>query len=165
MGLEMDTGILINQQMQSSATNIYAIGECSQLAQELVINQHVALQQARLLASNLVQNTDNAFVAPVPMVQTEVLGIPVLSVGDIPSLVEQASEWQYQGDAVFRQVWLQRGKLVGAVGIGHWQESDSLMAAVQDKRQLWPWHKSRFNKSGCLQLDKVEQDHPVPLTA
>lgn len=165
LGVEIGTGVCIDNNMQTSIEHVYAIGECSQVGKQQVTNKFIALAQARQLASSLAQCKPLEFIPPNQVTQTEVLGIPILSVSDITNLIDNAVVWQYQGESSFRQIWLQKGRMVGAVGIGHWLESDKVVAAVQEKRQLWPWHKIRFCSSGNLHFDKADQPQKVPLTA
>ena len=63
----------------------------------------------------------------------------------------------YRGDG-YRKLLLRRGRLVGAIAIGDWPETNRVQEALQGQRYLWPWQRRRFLNTGSPWPEQDAQD-------
>ena len=126
-GLATKRGIVVDDAMRSSVTNIFALGECAEhrgVAYGLV---RPAYEQARVLARVLSDN-DAAFEGAVTATNLKVSGIGVFSAGDYLGEGAQVLVWRDHGLRHYRKLVLREAAqgtvLAGCVLYG--ETSDGL---------------------------------------
>ncbi len=126
-GLATKRGIVVDDAMRSSVTNIFALGECAEhrgVAYGLV---QPAYEQARVLARVLSDN-DAAFEGAVTATNLKVSGIGVFSAGDYLGEGAQVLVWRDHGLRHYRKLVLRESPqgtvLAGCVLYG--ETSDGL---------------------------------------
>ncbi len=62
----------------------------------------------------------------------------------------------YTTTGVYRLLWTERGRLMGALGVGPWPELGRLQRAVDAQRRVWPWQLARFERAGRLWAEELE---------
>jgi nitrite reductase (NADH) large subunit len=117
-GLAVNRGIVVNDVMQTSAPDIFALGECAEhrgIAYGLV---EPAYEQARVLARHLAGRTA-AYQGSVVSTNLKVSGVSVFSAGDFVG--GEGSESLVLSDAkrgTYKKLVIADGRLTGAVLIG-----------------------------------------------
>jgi nitrite reductase (NADH) large subunit len=148
-GLELGSrgGIRINDALQTSDPNIYAIGECA--AHRGVIYGLAApgYQMADLLADNLVGKR-RKYTGSDQSTRLKLTGIEVSTLGDFQANGDESVNWQ--GIVGSRRLVLEKGRLVGATAIGDWPEAVRIHELAERKARIWRWQKGRFARSGKL---------------
>jgi nitrite reductase (NADH) large subunit len=123
-GLAVNRGIVVDDHLQTSADNIFALGECAEhrgIAYGLV---EPAYEQASVLARHLA-GRDAAYQGSVVATNLKVSGVSVFSAGDF--LGSDGSESILLSDVrrgTYKKLVISDGKLTGAVLIG--DTSDAL---------------------------------------
>ncbi len=149
--LNIRKGIQIDEKLQTSHRNIYAIGECADFNNQVWGIVAPGLAQANVLAANLT-GKDKVYTGAVNATELKVVGCSVLSIGTV------TDEFSYQignsviydkGD-VYRRIFLRGNKIIGAVCIGDYAHTKQLQQAVETNKYLWPWDKWRFAREGSL---------------
>lgn len=133
-GLATKQGICINEQLQTSQSNIYALGECCEFNGNTYGLVAPIWNQARILAKQLLLSSDTPFsqrpryIEESFATQLKVSGIDVHSMGIInASDTEQdCDELQFNDPAraIYKKILLHNHKIIGAVLYG--DVSDSL---------------------------------------
>ncbi|MEM0911156.1 MAG: FAD-dependent oxidoreductase [Pseudomonadota bacterium] len=144
-------GILIDNLLQTSSKNIYAIGECSDHNNQIFGIVAPGLAQANVLAANLM-GAKREYTGAVTSTQLKVVGCDVFSAGTV------TDEFKYQvgqslifeNDTSYIRLFLRGNKLIGAVAVGPCNYVKSLQQAVEQEKYLWPWDKWKFTKTGEL---------------
>jgi nitrite reductase (NADH) large subunit len=116
-GVAVERGILIDGHMRTSAPDVFALGECSQLGAECFGLVAPIREQAGVLARVLQGEAATAYrVAPCPT-QLKISGIEIYSAGTLDAAGEQLV-LRDESAGIYRRLVLRDGRLVGAVLVG-----------------------------------------------
>jgi len=116
-GLTVDRGIAIDPFMRTSAENVFALGECSQLGEQCFGLVAPVREQAKVLALELRGMASAGFKPAHSPTQLKISGIEIFSAGQLDSGGEQLL--LRDGCAgIYRRLILRDGRLVGAVLVG-----------------------------------------------
>ena len=133
-GIKTNRGIIVNDRLETSASNVYAVGECAE--HEGVVYGLVApaLEQVRVAARCVLGDQEVApYRGSVASATLKVMGVDVTSAGDIYG-EEEGSEAIVSSDplkGVYRKVVIRNGKVVGAVLLGNVSGAPQLIGAVR----------------------------------
>ncbi|WP_425093402.1 FAD-dependent oxidoreductase [Tropicimonas sp. S265A] len=158
-GLAFHRGIVVGDQMQTSDPSIYAIGECAEHRDLLYGLVGPGYAQAEVAAATIA-GTPDRFDEVAPTTKLKVIGADVFSAGAIEQLEVglnvRSHVWQ-EGTA-YRRIFVERGKLVGALAVGKWDQASRAQDAVHEGATVYPWMLYRFRKTGLLW---TEEDIPA----
>ena len=150
-GLDTNQGIIVNNQLQTSVNNIYAIGECSEYQNRVHGSAKPGYEQAEILAKILV-NGKGKFKGSISMSRLSVVDYPILSIGENGDNSAINKQFMYRDikKMVYRKIVLKNGQLCGVVAAGEWKNSKQLHDMVENKKHIWPWQRKRFERTGEL---------------
>lgn len=150
-GLAFNRGIRVNDQMQTSDEDIYAVGECAQHDGRMYGLVGPGYAQADVAAKTIDGETAE-FHGHIGATKLKVIGADVFSAGDVEQLETRPNVkshvWR-DGDS-YRRIFIERGKLVGAIAIGAWDQVSRVQDAVQSGAVVYPWMNYRFYKEGSF---------------
>jgi len=150
-GIAIGRGITINDAMQTSDPDIYAVGECAEHDGHIYGLVAPGLEQAATAAAHLAGEPAR-YRGSVPTTKLKLVGVDVFSMGDVEQ-IDQRSDVRriiYQGGGTYRCLVLRGLRLVGAIGVGEWPEVSRIQQAVRDRAMLLPWQTWRFKRDGRL---------------
>jgi len=151
--LSTNRGIRVNDEMQTSDKNIYAIGECAEHRDKIYGLVKPGYEQARVAATNLSGKQSN-YTGSVSATRLKIVDVPVFSMGEISEISTKGRErellYHDKDNNIYRRLILKNRKPIGIVAIGQWQENNRVQEAIQNQRNIWLWNKRRFLKTGCL---------------
>ncbi|MDF1873109.1 nitrite reductase large subunit NirB [Vannielia sp.] len=135
-GLEVARGIEVNAQMQTSDSDIYAVGECVEFDGNLFGLVAPLYDQAKVLAHALLDEAD-AFVVKDVATKLKVTGCDLFSAGDF-------AEGEGREDIVFRdpargiykRLVIEGDKLVGAVMYGDTADGTWFFGLIKDETEI-----------------------------
>jgi nitrite reductase (NADH) large subunit len=158
-GLRLGTSgaIAVNDQLASSDPRVFAIGECASHRAQVYGLVAPGYAMADVLAANLAGGAESFTGADVT-VRLKLHEAEVATTGD-PLNAGQATRYARTG--VYRLIRLDRGRLVGALGVGPWPEFGRCQEAVAARRRVWPWQVVRFAHTGVIWPSPA--DTPVAL--
>lgn len=127
-GLDCARGVLVNQQMQTSQTDIFALGECVEFDGHTYGLVAPIYRQAKVLAQNLAQGFSAVFANEISATQLKVSGLHVVSFGSPTPQAPNAQTLVYQDkkQGVYRKVVLLNGRVHSAVLLGQIQDAQWL---------------------------------------
>jgi nitrite reductase (NADH) large subunit len=146
-------GIVINDHLQTSDPNIFAIGECANHAGIVYGLAAPGYHMAEMLARRLNGGTLSEFRGFDQSTKLKLAGLDVWTIGE------------YQGDGTttsrrdgdnYRQIVVRNGRLVGATVIGAWDELPLLQDGVARRIRLSETQQKRLQKSGSLFNDSMD---------
>src|SRR5262249_43370082 len=140
-------GVQVNDALQTSDPYIFAIGECASPRGICYGLAAPGYRMADLLAENLLGRRRRRFTGSDQSTRLKLKGIEVSTLGDFQADGETLT-WNEPGS--YRQLVLQRGKLVGATAVGEWREARRVQELIERGARLWSWHRERFQRSGLL---------------
>jgi nitrite reductase (NADH) large subunit len=118
-GLDIDRGILVDDQLSTSSASIHAIGECAEHRGICYGLVEPAYEQARALAKRLAGDENAAYAGSVLATNLKVSGVNVFSVGDfLGAPGTEAIVLSDPGLDTYKRLVISGGRLVGAVLYG-----------------------------------------------
>ncbi|MGH8548608.1 MAG: FAD-dependent oxidoreductase [Methylococcales bacterium] len=160
-GIRIRRGIVVDDQLQTSVPDIFAIGECSEHCGNVYGLAAPGLEQAAVLANRLAGGSAR-YLGSQQVSRLKVVGEVVTSIGEGTGLTKRSSHkslvyiCKKTGD--YRKLVLRHGRVLGACGVGEWQESRRIQEAVQNRRYVYPWQRWLFRFSGRLWKDSDGDD-------
>jgi len=150
-GLQVNNGIVVDDQLQTSHEDIYAIGECAEHRGRYYGLVQPGFEQAVVLAK-ILAGRKAKYQGSTTMSQLKVIEYPILSIGDNGEGSLSNKEFMYRNikKMVYRKLVLNRGYLQGVIAAGHWENSKELHKMVENKQYIWPWQRKRFTLTGRL---------------
>ncbi|MFD2166842.1 nitrite reductase large subunit NirB [Thalassotalea euphylliae] len=125
-------GIVINDQCQTSDSDIYAIGECALYNNMIYGLVAPGYTMAKVAAKHVLDtSTEDAFTGADMSTKLKLMGVDVGSIGDAHGRTEGALSYTYenQPEGVYKKIVVSADKklLLGAVLVGDCTEYDSLL--------------------------------------
>lgn len=119
-GLSLNRGILVDDQMRTSADDVYAVGDVAEYEGRLYCIIPAALEQARVAAANMVDPGSATYHGTVPSTTLKVVGLDLTSIGPIAPEEEGYEELRKvdRGKGVYQKLVLHDGRIVGAILLG-----------------------------------------------
>ena len=153
-GLICRKGIRVNNQLQTSETDIYAIGECAEYQDNVYGLVKPGFEQAAVLAECLAGGNAK-YSGSINTTQLKVMTQSVFSAGrngfdeDSGSSV---SEYVYEDNkaGLYRKIRVFGNRIIGSIAVGDWHEGALVNEAIQEKRKVWFWHLVRFRSTGNI---------------
>jgi nitrite reductase (NADH) large subunit len=151
--LAFGRGIQVDDRMRTSDPDIYAIGECAEHRGSVYGLVAPGLEQAGVAAADIA-GIETHYKGSIAASRLKVVGTQVFSVGPVGAGEDAlfATAYIHRGAAAgtYRKILVRRGRLVGAIGIGPWQETLRLQTLVGRAQRVWPWQVLRFRRTGRL---------------
>jgi nitrite reductase (NADH) large subunit len=168
-GLSVGRGIRVDDTLRTGDPHIYAVGECAEHREKIYGFVAPGLEQAAVAASNIL-GVEAQYQGTIAAAQLKVVGVPVFSIGRVG---EEESPTDFQNvvyapgqSTVYRRLVLRRGRLVGAIAVGQWEETVRAQEAITHGRRLWLWQRLRFRRDGRLWPEQEAQNVALwPATA
>ena len=170
-GLAFGKGITVDEKLQTSDENIYAIGECAEynghiyglvgpgFEQAKHVVRHI---QSLVLSADTKLRNHKAFVGSsspsyegsVPATKLKIHGIDIFCVGDFETLEStpgiNSVVFEDEKNKLYRRLLLRNHKVVAAVGVGEWGEASRIQQLVSSGTRIWKWQLCHFANKGAL---------------
>ncbi len=163
-GIPVGRGIRVSAGLETGAKGVYAIGECTEINGEVYGLVAPGLEQAALLARRLTGHSQDEYQQRALSTRLKVLDTPVISTGEIGQVHTGPDSHHliYRRDGITRSLHFERGRLLGAAGIGHWPDQERIKDLLEDGGDLNPLQRLRFRFTGRI-WDDDEQilDHHI----
>lgn len=159
-GLAIGRGVRVDDAMATSDPDVYAAGECAEHRGRVYGLVAPGLEQAAVAAHSLLGG-DSQYTGSVAATRLKVIDTPVFSIGAIGELMPREARrvgFTAENGKGTRAVVVRRGRLEGALAIGHWDELSRVQEAVTHRRRVWPWQLWRFAREGQLYRDQAAAD-------
>ena len=151
--IKVGRGIQVDDQLQTSASDIFAIGECAEHQGITYGLVNPGFEQAAVVA-NVIANQQSHYPGSLTVSRLKVIGEAVCSMGEIAELTPRPHQktltYENQTQGIYRKLVIHRNRIIGAVGIGDWSEVRRLQDAFQQQKTLWPWQQLLFRQTGNL---------------
>lgn len=153
-GLSCGKGVRINNYLEASENNIYAIGECAEHDDNVYGLVKPGFEQAAVLADRLTGGRSQ-YIGSVCTTQLKVMSQAVFSAGRNGINEEAGSSvreiiYHNKEAGLYRKIRIFGNRIIGAIAVGEWHESALVNEAVQGNRNIWFWHMLRFKSTGNI---------------
>lgn len=150
--LAVGRGIKVNDRLQTSDENIYAIGECAEHNGATYGVVSPGFEQAAIAAKVIADHTSKAvYLGSTTSAELKVVGEQVFSVGETDIInVPHCTSWAYQQGDIYRKLIVRGGHIIGAQSIGNWLESKRVTELCTQQKKVHFWQLWRFKYTGLL---------------
>jgi nitrite reductase (NADH) large subunit len=137
---------MVDDRLRTSDPNIFAIGECASHRSHIYGLVAPGYDMADALAQHLI-GVAAVFRGSTPATRLKLLGVDVATAGEP---LERGFAIRFHADGIYRLLRVDRGRLVGALGVGDWPEFSRIQDATTRRIRTWPWQIARFERTGTL---------------
>ncbi|WML57980.1 nitrite reductase large subunit NirB [Neobacillus sp. PS2-9] len=136
-GIYVNRGIVVNDFMETSVPNVYAVGECAE-HREIVYGLVAPLyEQGKVLASRICGNVGEPYQGSVTGTQLKVAGVDLFSAGEIFEDGSTKSIMVYnEYDGVYKKILTRNNVIVGVVLYGDTKDSTKLYRMLTKKEDI-----------------------------
>ena len=142
-------GIVVDDRLQTSDPNIFAIGECAQHRGVIYGLVAPGYQMADTLAANLTGD-QRYFESGDQSARLKLLGVDVATIGEPLGSTQNVQILTSQTEGTFRKLILSKNRVVGALSVGPWSEIERLRQFISSGRRVYSWNLRRFQTNGNL---------------
>ena len=173
-GLEIGErgGIVINNHCQTSAPNVYAIGECALWNNRIFGLVAPGYQMAQVTVEHLLDKPDALFAGADMSTKLKLMGVDVGSIGDVHARSQGAKTYAYidESNEIYKRIIVSEDEkhLLGAVMIGDTEEYGTLLQIVLNGLPLPEYpdelilpQRSAEGRSSALGVDALPDSAPV----
>lgn len=137
-GLQVNRAIVVNDFMETSHPDIFAVGEC--VEHKGICYGLVAplLEQGKVLAATISGNKGPRYEGSVTAAKLKIMGVDVFSAGDFSESAPGTDVVRYEDAAlgVYKKLTLRDGKLAGAIMVGDTSDSHRYMDWLRSQADL-----------------------------
>ena len=119
-GLRVNRGIVVDDHMQTSDPDVFAVGECTEHNGQLFGLVAPLFEQGKVLAAALAGNRESKFSGSSPAAKLKIMGVEVFSAGDLDESKDGVETVKYEDPAlgIYKKLLLRDGKLQGVILVG-----------------------------------------------
>ena len=142
-------GIVVNDHFETSAEDIFAIGECALLNG----NIYGLAAPGYAMARHLIARLEGKKIAPFPepdlSTRLKMLGVDVVTIGNP---IEEGRKVEHQTESTYRMLILSgKGKIIGGLGVGLWPEGNKIQSLYTEEKLITTKEEEYFSANGLLQ--------------
>jgi nitrite reductase (NADH) large subunit len=132
-GIRSNSGILVNEHMETNVENVYAVGECTEFNGQLIGLVAPALEQVRVVVDTILGERKQVYKGSGASTTLKVAGVDLVSAGDAYGRDEdcEAIVSANPVEGVYRKAVVKDGKVVGTVLLGDVTVAPQLTQAVK----------------------------------
>jgi nitrite reductase (NADH) large subunit len=135
-GLTVNRGIVVNDYMETSDPDIFAVGECVEhrgVCYGLVAPLY---EQGKVLAATITGHRGPTYEGTVPAAKLKIMGVDVFSAGDWSEQHAEPVRFEDRALGVYKKLTIRDGRLVGAILVGDVSESHRYMNWLRSGEDL-----------------------------
>jgi len=129
-GLETQKGIIVNEFMQSSNSDVYAVGDCVQFGEKIWGIIPASMEQAKQAAAHILNENPEPYKPSVWNTRLKIAGIDLTCIGlSSPEAEEGATLYEYKRHDTYtcRKVLIRNNVLTNAILLGPGADSKYFM--------------------------------------
>lgn len=137
-GLQVNRGIVVNDQMETSHPDIFAVGECVEhngICYGLVAP---LIEQGKILAATITGDKQQRYQGSVPSAKLKIMGVEVFSAGDFNEKTPGNDVVRLEDPSlgIYKKLILRDNRLAGVILVGETADSHRYMEWLHKKTDL-----------------------------
>lgn len=152
-GLVVRKGIVVDDQLLTSAADIYAVGECCEHRGKTYGVVNPGYDQAAVAAA-VIAGEEARYISTLVVSRLKGIGEAICSIGEMVELKDRLFQRAYvyrnADRGIYRKLIFYRQRLLGVISIGDWPELSRVQEAFTAQRRVGLLQLRRFRRSGCL---------------
>ena len=126
-GLHVNRGVVVNDYMETSDPDIFAVGECVEHRGTCYGLVAPLLEQGKVLAATITGNKGPTYTGTVLATKLKIMGVDVFSAGDWSEQHADPVRFEDRALGIYKKLTVRDGKLVGAILVGDTSDSHRYM--------------------------------------
>jgi nitrite reductase (NADH) large subunit len=128
-GLQVNRGIVVNDYMETSNPDIFAVGECVEHNGTCYGLVAPLFEQGKVLAATITGNRGPVYGGTIQAAKLKIMGVDVFSAGNFSEKVPGTDAVRYEDPAlgVYKKLTVRDGKLAGVILVGDTSDSHRYM--------------------------------------
>src|SRR5215831_4824824 len=137
-GLEIKRGIVVNDYMETSNPDIFAVGECVQHRGVCYGLVAPLIDQGKILAATITGNKGPTYEGTVLGTKLKIMGVDVFSAGEITDKVDGSEVIRYEDPSlgIYKKLTLKNNRLSGVILVGETRDSHNYMDWLRTQAEL-----------------------------
>jgi nitrite reductase (NADH) large subunit len=134
-GLKVNRGIVVNDFMETSDPDIFAVGECVEHREKVYGLVAPLWEQGKVLAATMTGEKGPIYEGSTPATKLKVMGIELFSAGDFRSEEPGKEVVAYQDHAfgIYKKLVVHQERVVGAILIGDSSDANRFLEMIRRK--------------------------------
>ncbi len=139
-GLHVNRGIVVNDYMETSDPDIFAVGECTEHRGELFGLVAPLLEQGKVLAATITGNRGPVFTGASPAAKLKIMGVDVFSAGSIDASEPGVECIRYEDPSlgIYKMLLLKDNRLRGVILAGDASDDHRYLDWLRHNTDLTP---------------------------
>ncbi len=126
-GLHVNRGIVVNDWMETSDSDIFAVGECVEHRGTCYGLVAPLLEQGKVLAATITGNRGPQYTGTITASKLKIMGVDVFSAGDWSEQHADPIRFEDRALGIYKKLTIRDGRLVGAILVGDTSDSHRYM--------------------------------------
>jgi NAD(P)H-nitrite reductase large subunit len=137
-GLDTNRGIIVDEQLRTSAPDIYAAGDVAEFEGRVYGIIPAAIDQARAAAANMVTEGSVTYTGTVPSTTLKIVGIDLTCLGESTAEGDEYTVLRHtdQEKGIYKRLALRENKIVGAILLGDTQDARPIQQLIADGQEV-----------------------------
>ncbi|HUR32771.1 MAG TPA: nitrite reductase large subunit NirB, partial [Vicinamibacterales bacterium] len=135
-GLYINRGIVVNDYMETSHPDIYAVGECVEHRGVCYGLVAPLIEQAKVLAATMTGNRGPTYSGTVTASKLKIMGVDVFSAGDWSGQDAEPVRYEDRALGVYKKITVRGGRLAGVILVGDTSDSHRYMEWLRTEQDL-----------------------------
>ena len=147
-GIETNRAILVNDFLQTSAENVYAVGECVEHRGRVYGLVKPLYEQGKIAAKHICGIGDQGYTGSVLSTQLKISGIEVFSAGKFhEDALSKSIKLYDEVNRIYKKLVFHNHKLIGAVLFGDTRERTRLLDMIVNQQEVPDLEKTALLQS------------------
>ena len=142
--IETDKGIIVNEFLETSEKDIYAVGDCVQYKNQIWGIIPACIEQSKIVAASALGLKKVEYKGTTPKNSLKIIGLELTSIGIIDPSKEERGGWEIlkkadEKDCCYQKIILKDNKLKGAILFGDKQAQSYVYSKMEqdvDREEL-----------------------------
>ncbi|MBI2189654.1 MAG: NAD(P)/FAD-dependent oxidoreductase, partial [Acidobacteria bacterium] len=126
-GLHVNRGIVVNDHMETSCPDIFAVGECVEHRGVCYGLIAPLIEQGKVLAATITGNRGPLYAGTVQAAKLKIMGVDVFSAGDWSEQHAEPVRYEDRAFGIYKKLTLRDGRLIGVILVGDTSDSHRYM--------------------------------------
>ena len=135
-GVAVNRGIVVNDYMETSAPDVFAVGECVEHRSICYGLVAPLFEQGKVLAATITGNKGPTYTGTVQAAKLKIMGVDVFSAGDWSEQNSEPVRYEDRALGVYKKLTLRDGKLAGVILVGDTSDSHRYMEWLRTDADL-----------------------------
>ena len=126
-GLTVNRGVVVNDHMETSSRDIFAVGECVEHRGVCYGLVAPLFEQGKVLAATMTGNRGPEYTGTVQAAKLKIMGVDVFSAGDWSEQNSEPVRYEDRALGVYKKLTVRDGRLAGVILVGDTSDSHRYM--------------------------------------